>query len=299
MEKICGIYKITSPSEKIYIGQSININKRFREYKKIQNCKHQTRLFNSFKKHGIGKHRFEIICQCAESELNDLEKYYIGLYQTFNSEYGLNLRDGGRKSKASDETRKKISESLLMRKEKLGYFHSPETIKKISISNTGFKHSEKSKKLMSETRRGVNNPNFGKPKTEEIKQKMRTSALLRLEKQGYINSHETRKKISETQKNNPRKWSDDEKEYRRFLMLKRKEELGYINSPQARKKLSEKAKERYSKIPLTETELKILEYKKNNQEQKRYCIISKAINIPSWKVEYTIKKLIKRNYLNN
>ena len=33
MEKICGIYKITSPSGRIYIGQSIDCPKRFKQYK--------------------------------------------------------------------------------------------------------------------------------------------------------------------------------------------------------------------------------------------------------------------------
>lgn len=31
-----GIYKITSPSNKIYIGQSTNITRRWDEYRKLQ-----------------------------------------------------------------------------------------------------------------------------------------------------------------------------------------------------------------------------------------------------------------------
>ena len=44
-----GIYKITSPSNKIYIGKSNNINRRFKEYIKLR-CKQQPKLYNSFKK---------------------------------------------------------------------------------------------------------------------------------------------------------------------------------------------------------------------------------------------------------
>ena len=36
-----GIYKITNPKNKIYIGKSKNIEKRFESYKKIQHCKQQ------------------------------------------------------------------------------------------------------------------------------------------------------------------------------------------------------------------------------------------------------------------
>lgn len=55
-----GIYKITSPTNKVYIGQSLNIEKRFKQYQKL-NCKGQTKLYNSFLKHKIKNHTFEII----------------------------------------------------------------------------------------------------------------------------------------------------------------------------------------------------------------------------------------------
>jgi len=45
-----GIYKITSPSGKIYIGQSINIEKTWKyRYKNLNACKRQTILYNSLK----------------------------------------------------------------------------------------------------------------------------------------------------------------------------------------------------------------------------------------------------------
>lgn len=46
-----GIYKITSPSNKIYIGQSIDIDKRKEYYSKLR-CQGQRRLFYSLQKHG-------------------------------------------------------------------------------------------------------------------------------------------------------------------------------------------------------------------------------------------------------
>ena len=73
-EIICGIYKITSPSGKIYIGQSNNINDRISQYKR-KKCKQQTILYRSIKKHGWDKHIFEILCQCDSEKLNELEKY--------------------------------------------------------------------------------------------------------------------------------------------------------------------------------------------------------------------------------
>lgn len=89
-----GIYKITSPSNKVYIGQSTNIEKRWKGYstnkKKI---KEQTKLFNSFRKYGVDNHKFEIIEECTKDKLNDKEVYWIEFYNSVNA--GLNVSKGG------------------------------------------------------------------------------------------------------------------------------------------------------------------------------------------------------------
>lgn len=50
--KKCGIYKITSPTNRIYIGQSINIQKRIWSYISNHGAKTQYKLHNSLKKYG-------------------------------------------------------------------------------------------------------------------------------------------------------------------------------------------------------------------------------------------------------
>lgn len=54
---IIGIYKITSPTGKIYIGQSVNIEKRWNSYYKNLSCKEQRIIYNSLKKHGFENYR--------------------------------------------------------------------------------------------------------------------------------------------------------------------------------------------------------------------------------------------------
>ena len=49
---ICGIYKITSPTGKIYVGLSVNTHKRWSKYKRLE-CINQRKLYNSFKKHDV------------------------------------------------------------------------------------------------------------------------------------------------------------------------------------------------------------------------------------------------------
>ena len=47
-----GIYKIINPKGKIYIGQSIDIDRRFNEYKKLQ-CNQSKKIYYSLKKYGF------------------------------------------------------------------------------------------------------------------------------------------------------------------------------------------------------------------------------------------------------
>lgn len=164
MKKI-GIYKITSPTKRIYIGQGLDIDRRWNEYR-LLHCKTQTRLYNSLKKYGYDKHIFEIVQLCEPEQLNELEKYYVDLFQTFNNKYGMNLRDGGgNKCILSDETKKRMSESSK------GMKHTSETKLKMSIARKGRKHSEESKLKMSNSHKGKQT-SLGRKHSEETKRKI-------------------------------------------------------------------------------------------------------------------------------
>ncbi len=120
-----GIYKITNPKGRIYIGQSKNIDERITRYKKLQCCKHQLFLYRSFLKYGVDNHSFEIIIRgnFTKKELNTFESKFVKEYNSFNGwkEGGLNLTTGGDsyefdetvKQKMSDTRKRKISEGQL------------------------------------------------------------------------------------------------------------------------------------------------------------------------------------------
>ena len=108
-----GIYKITSPTKKVYIGQSLNIEFRFSTYKRLD-CKRQPRLYASLNKYGVKKHKFEVILECEPYELNEKERYYQELYNTINK--GLNcqfVKTNTEKYRHSEETKQKIRNSNL------------------------------------------------------------------------------------------------------------------------------------------------------------------------------------------
>ena len=69
----CGIYTITSPSGRVYVGQSIDIERRFSEYRRSGSVRKQTRLAASFAKYGADTHVFCILQECAEDALSDME----------------------------------------------------------------------------------------------------------------------------------------------------------------------------------------------------------------------------------
>lgn len=107
-EVICGIYSITSPTGRTYIGKSMDILKRWQEYYKLTNSiRQQTKIYNSLKKYSPSCHNFEILEKCDISEIDDREIYYIHKLNTVND--GLNCRVNGKNKQTSSMTRRKIS----------------------------------------------------------------------------------------------------------------------------------------------------------------------------------------------
>ena len=107
-EKICGIYKITSPSGRTYIGESKNINHRWKDYKRLR-CKTQIKIYNSFVKYGVENHIFEIVEECEFHELKCRERYWQDFYDVLNGGLNLKLSECDElKSELSKETIEKI-----------------------------------------------------------------------------------------------------------------------------------------------------------------------------------------------
>jgi group I intron endonuclease len=182
-----GIYKITSPSNKIYIGQSVNIEKRFTTYKRLD-CKNQNILYKSLIKYGVENHIFEILQECSIELLNERERYYQDLFLIKNKTLNCKLTNTNDKSGVlSDETKLKISLSNkgkkrsqehkdILRLMRLGSKMSNDTKLKISKANLGKvgamlnkKHSEETKDLIK-----INNCKYwiGKERSFETKNKI-------------------------------------------------------------------------------------------------------------------------------
>ena len=102
------IYKVTSPSTKIYIGQT----RRDPQKRWMQHCWSSstscTALKNAITKYGAENMKFEVIEECADAMLNDREQYWIRELNTLRP-HGYNLTTGGDACELSEETKTKIS----------------------------------------------------------------------------------------------------------------------------------------------------------------------------------------------
>lgn len=155
-----GIYSITSPTGKIYIGQSVDIEKRFYYYQSCwKHIKKQRRLYNSIKKYGAENHIFKIIKECSEDELDYFEIEFIAKFNTTKD--GLNLKHGGIGGRHTEETKQRIGES----NKGISRPKTPEQIKKL----TGQKRSKETKLKMSMAAKGKK-ITWG-DKISEVKQK--------------------------------------------------------------------------------------------------------------------------------
>jgi len=190
-ERIICVYKITSPSGKIYIGSSINYKKRLTQYRGVSS-KSQTILYNSFLKYGIENHIFEIVENCTKENLLEKEYHYGCLYDVIGVN-GMNckLPKFGDKYQA---TRQETVEKMRQWKP------TGETIQ--NMKNAQQKRAKESK-VSEETKQKLRNANLGKKASEETKLKMSIKG------KGRIVSDETklkmkawkRKPLSEEHKN--------------------------------------------------------------------------------------------------
>lgn len=145
-----GIYKITNPENKIYIGYTTDLYKR-KSYYKLNKGIGQTKLYNSIIQYGWDKHKIELIEECIEDELRHKEQYWIKYYNSWDN--GLNSNPGGGGVIThSNETRQLISKMGQANKGKRAESHWK-----------GKSRGEEFARNMSLSRIGKPNPKNAKP----------------------------------------------------------------------------------------------------------------------------------------
>lgn len=88
-----GIYKIENLiNHQIYIGQSKNIEKRWRDHKNRAKTG-TTKFYQALREYGIENFSWEIIEECPQEQLDENEIYWIEHYDSYKN--GYNSTSGG------------------------------------------------------------------------------------------------------------------------------------------------------------------------------------------------------------
>lgn len=218
------IYKITNKMNgKVYIGQTTKtLELRWKQHCNAKSC--CTHLKNAIQKYGAENFTVEQIdIACTQSELNSKECFWIKHYNSV-APNGYNLTTGGEHPTITDVTREKLSKAHKGKKphafdevfrKKLSEFaktrigeknpmygrkHSDETKKRMSEVNVGRVSPNKGKILsdkiklkISQSLQGKytseNSPSWGKPKTEEHRRKL---SLANMNKRLGIDNHKSK-----------------------------------------------------------------------------------------------------------
>ena len=160
----------------MYIGQTVyDLKSRIKGHDYDSKNKNRLCYFqNAIVKYGIDNFKWEVIDECNDLKwLNELEKYYIYYYDTFNN--GYNLTTGGSH----------------------GWNHTEEANKRNAESHKG-------KKATKETRLKMSISRTGGKRNQQTKNKMRRSAIERNKNPEYIN----KLKSNHISKTNPEKWKE-------------------------------------------------------------------------------------------
>lgn len=156
-------------NNKWYIGQSLNINRRIKQHYNNVSLD-DTNSFDYFlHKVGIENFKVKILKECAKEELNDAEKYYVTLYDSYNNGYNrtaggqqwakhYKITESHREALKKSWTEERRAKAKITLSKVLKEFYQTErgkiTAKKVADKIRGTKASEETKRKMSESKIG-------------------------------------------------------------------------------------------------------------------------------------------------
>ena len=155
----CGIYCIECvPTKKKYYGSTNNFSTRFRNHKVAlnKNTHYNEYLQNAWNKYGCREFKFYTVENVDEEELLSKESFYIERDMTWKRSLGFNIIRDPARGNHSQETKDKLSE---IRKGIKNPFY-------------GKSHSENHKRMLSEQNSGDKNPFHGRKHSSETRLKI-------------------------------------------------------------------------------------------------------------------------------
>lgn len=141
-----GIYKFENLTNgNCYIGQSVNIEKRYKDHlsraKNANSSEYNSAFHRALRKYGVDNFSFVILEECDKSLLNKQEEYWIAFYNSY--EQGYNETPGGNQQEVTAWISKElvdiIKQNLLNSQKTYEQLHNEFgiSIGRISEINTG------------------------------------------------------------------------------------------------------------------------------------------------------------------
>jgi group I intron endonuclease len=163
-----GIYMLTNKiTKEIYIGQSINLSNRFKNYLNLSYIKSKDsfRISKALIKYGYSNFSLTILEYCNKSDLQAREQYY---FDKLNPQYNiLKIAGSSLNSKPTEKTKRKFSQ----------------TLKGVYVGENSAlfdkHHTKETKTLLSLKKVKENNPLFEKTHSENSIELMRQKVLSR------------------------------------------------------------------------------------------------------------------------
>jgi|LakMenEpi03Aug12_release.lakeMendotaPanAssembly.Ray.scaffolds.fasta_scaffold618547_1 group I intron endonuclease len=196
----CGIYGLRNKiTGKWYVGQSVNIQKRWHYGYELLHCKTQPKIYRALLKYGYNNFDTIVIEECQEVSwiLDYRETFWIRQLNSIKN--GYNLREGGHSGKMSEETKDKIALA------RTGKRWSDEHKKIISAANKKAQSFQVYKQKISDswiTRRllGVSDKTRAKMTAAKLNQSEETCKKISESNRNRKHSEESKSKIREARK---------------------------------------------------------------------------------------------------
>ncbi len=148
MSAICGIYAIRNVlNGKMYVGQSVNIRDRWRSHRKQLGRGRRSYLYSAMRKHGLENFEFIVLEQCDPTVLNERELYWMEHYACRTQ--GYNVIPAGQTGRVMDDRAREAIAATLR-----GRSRPAEVVEKVRQAMLGKRHTEDTRRLLSEITRG-------------------------------------------------------------------------------------------------------------------------------------------------
>jgi group I intron endonuclease len=165
MTNIAHLYRLTSPSGKVYIGITKNAHKRWQQHALAADRGSKITIHAAIRKYGFDNFKKEILLTSTFSYVKEMEVKAVAAFNCI-APNGYNLTKGGDGIvgfKHSDKTKTLISTALI------GHSVSDKTKESLSKSLKGKKiHTEDSKRKISAYQ-------LGRPKSQEMRERLSSS----------------------------------------------------------------------------------------------------------------------------